>query len=157
MSKSVDKVDKIIKKLIKIGTQSNHRSLFVILGPQGSKQVPIFSQLLKQYKLKDISTLWCTKEAADVFEVNNKTNLVVRKDASNDSQDDSFLTPYYCSHRTAYNWIIRKKLYQVMLELGIPKKLVTLNRVKCRVKLESEVSDGRLKQGESLSCLICLT
>ncbi|GFQ66947.1 RNA cytidine acetyltransferase [Trichonephila clavata] len=98
MSITRDKVDKTIKKLIKIGIQRNYRSLFVILGPQGSKQVPIFFELLKQYKLKDISTLWCTKQAANAFEVNNKTNLVVRKDASNGSQDDSFLTPYYCSY-----------------------------------------------------------
>ncbi|GFU22064.1 RNA cytidine acetyltransferase [Nephila pilipes] len=91
-------VDKPIKKLIKMGIRRNHRSLFVILGPKGSKQVPVFSQLLKQYKVKDNSILWCTKQKSDVFEVNNKTNLVAPKAASDDLQDDTDLAPYYCSY-----------------------------------------------------------
>lgn len=95
---TMNKIDKPIKKLIKIGIRKNHRSLFVILGPNGSTQVPIFSQFLKQCKVKDISTLWCTKQKSDVFEVNNKINLTKLKAASNDLQDDNFLAPYYCSY-----------------------------------------------------------
>ncbi|GIY37444.1 hypothetical protein CDAR_433801 [Caerostris darwini] len=65
-------------------------------------------------------------------------------------------------YRTAYESIDREKMLEVMLEMGIPEKLVKrmkmiFSKVKCRVKLETEVSDvfytekGQ-KQSDSLPC-----
>ncbi|CAL1290697.1 unnamed protein product [Larinioides sclopetarius] len=89
MSLDTDTVDKSIKKVIKLNIRSNHRALFVILGSKGFQKVPIFHHLLKQGKVKEVSTLWCAKENSASFEKNNKANL---------SATDDCFTPYYCSY-----------------------------------------------------------
>ncbi|GIY12631.1 RNA cytidine acetyltransferase [Caerostris extrusa] len=87
--------DKSIKKLVKRTIRSHCRSLFVILGAKGSSQVPFFFNLLKQNKLRDISTLWCSKESSNNTETVN-TNLNTSSTISD--ADNSSFTPHYCSY-----------------------------------------------------------
>ncbi|KAF8763312.1 RNA cytidine acetyltransferase like protein [Argiope bruennichi] len=95
MSFDTNTVDKSIKKIIKTSTRSRHRALFVILGSDGSKKVPIFYHLLKQNKVKEISTLWCTKENSN-FDKNSSLPKL------SDTDDDGF-APYYCSYSNIEN------------------------------------------------------
>jgi hypothetical protein len=67
----------------------------------------------------------------------------------------------FIDFRKAYDWIKREVLYNILLEFGVPKKLVRLNKM-CVNETYSKVHIGKLlsdkfpiqnglKQGDALS------
>ena len=70
----------------------------------------------------------------------------------------------FIDFKAAYDSIDRQELFKAMEEFEIPKKLInltkaTLKNVKCRVKIQNQLSDEfmahkGLRQGDALSCLL---
>lgn len=70
----------------------------------------------------------------------------------------------FIDFKSAYDSVIRPKLYEAMQEFGIPDKLVrlvkaTMSKVICKIKIQNETSDSfqthrGLRQGDALACLL---
>lgn len=75
----------------------------------------------------------------------------------------------FIDFKSAYDSIIRVKLYEALYSLEIPRKLIdlvmmTMKNVRCRIKIQNNISESLevrngLRQGDALACLlfnICL-
>ncbi|XP_054718825.1 RNA cytidine acetyltransferase-like [Uloborus diversus] len=82
---------KLIKSIIKQSKTANHRSIFVILGSVGVKQVPVFYNIVSK-SIQDYCVLWCAKDVDEKFIADNKKLL-------SDTECDSFPRHEYCSYK----------------------------------------------------------
>ncbi|KAK7070913.1 N-acetyltransferase 10 [Halocaridina rubra] len=105
---STQSVDLRLKTLIENGSQLNHRSLFVVLGPNSSEQVMVIHHLVSKTLKDRPSILWCHKKGSDVPRQSRKQLKKLEKnlksgkvDISSENAFHLFLlaTPIkYCSY-----------------------------------------------------------